>query len=98
MAGADMAPAQLAEFSALFGGAAPALASPDRAAWLARLGGVTLVSDGYLAFRDNIDEASRIGVSYVVEPGGSSRAADVDAACAEYGITLARTSLRLFRH
>jgi phosphoribosylaminoimidazolecarboxamide formyltransferase/IMP cyclohydrolase len=98
MAGADMTPAQLGEFGALFGGAAPALPSADRAAWLARLDGVTLVSDGYLPFRDNIDEASRIGVSYIVEPGGTSPAAEVEAACAEYGMTLARTGLRLFRH
>jgi phosphoribosylaminoimidazolecarboxamide formyltransferase / IMP cyclohydrolase len=98
MAEADMTPAQQREFGAHFGGAAGGPAAPDRAAWLARLEGLTLVSDGYLPFRDNIDEASRIGVRYVVEPGGSSRAAEVEAACAEYGMTLVRTGLRLFRH
>lgn len=98
MADADMTRRQLAEFGALFGGAA-ALAAPDREAWLAHLDGVTLVSDGFLPFRDDIDEASRVGVRYVVEPGGSaSRAGDIETACAEYGMTLARTGLRLFRH
>ena len=47
---------------------------------------------------DNIDHASRIGVRYVIEPGGSIRSADVAAACTEHGITLARTGLRLFHH
>lgn len=98
MTDADMTPAQRSEFGVLFGGATAALAAPARAEWLARLDEVTLVSDGFLPFRDNIDEASRIGVRHVIEPGGSSRAAGVEAACAEYGMTLARTGLRLFRH
>jgi phosphoribosylaminoimidazolecarboxamide formyltransferase/IMP cyclohydrolase len=42
--------------------------------------------------------ASRVGVCHVIEPGGSSRSADVAAACAEYGMTLVRTGLRLFHH
>jgi phosphoribosylaminoimidazolecarboxamide formyltransferase / IMP cyclohydrolase len=98
MTDADMTPPQRREFDALFGSAGPELTAADRTAWLARLDGVSLVSDGYLPFRDNIDEASRVGVRYVIEPGGASRAADVEAACAEYGMTLARTGLRLFRH
>jgi phosphoribosylaminoimidazolecarboxamide formyltransferase/IMP cyclohydrolase len=98
MAGADMTPGQLAEFGQLFPGVAPGLGGPERAEWLARLDGVTLVSDGYLPFRDNIEHASRAGVRYVIEPGGSSRAADVEAACAEHGMTLVRTGLRLFHH
>jgi phosphoribosylaminoimidazolecarboxamide formyltransferase / IMP cyclohydrolase len=98
MAGADMTPAQRREFGALFGSAPAALDAPASAQWLGRLDEVTFVSDGYLPFRDNVDEASRIGVRYVIEPGGSSRAAEVEAACAEYGMTLASTGLRLFRH
>jgi phosphoribosylaminoimidazolecarboxamide formyltransferase / IMP cyclohydrolase len=54
--------------------------------------------DGYLPFRDNIDHASRAGVRYVVEPGGSARSGEVAAACAEYDMTLAQTGLRLFYH
>ena len=98
MAEADMTPGQLTEFGRLFPGVLTALASADRNAWLGRLDGITLVSDGYLPFRDNIDYASRIGVRYIVEPGGSSRAADVEAACAEHRMTLVRTGLRLFQH
>jgi phosphoribosylaminoimidazolecarboxamide formyltransferase/IMP cyclohydrolase len=98
MTEADMTPGQLAEFGRLFPGVPAALAPTERAAWLRKLDEVTLVSDGYLPFRDNIDHASRAGVRYVVEPGGSSRAVDVEAACAEYGMTLVRTGQRLFHH
>jgi phosphoribosylaminoimidazolecarboxamide formyltransferase / IMP cyclohydrolase len=82
MADADMTPPQRREFDALFGSAGPELTAADRTGWLARLDEVSLVSDGYLPFRDNSDEASRVGVRYVIEPGGASRAADVEAACA----------------
>jgi phosphoribosylaminoimidazolecarboxamide formyltransferase / IMP cyclohydrolase len=93
-----MTPGQLVEFATLFPGTAPYLDPAERNQWLARLDGVTLSSDGFLPFRDNIDHASRIGVRYVVEPGGSSRSGEVAEACAEYGMTLIRTGLRLFHH
>ncbi len=98
MAEDDMTPRQLAEFAALFPRTEPYLDPAERNRWLARLDAVTLISDGFLPFRDNIDHASRFGVRYVVEPGGSSRSDDVAAACAEYGMTLVRTGLRLFHH
>jgi len=94
----DMTAGQLAQFGALFPAAAAAMRQPERDAWLARLDGVTMVSDGYLPFRDNVDYASRIGVRYVIEPGGSIRSSEVTEACAEYGMTLVRTGLRLFHH
>lgn len=97
MAEADMTPAQRAQFGALFPAAA-ALQPAERDAWLPRLDGVTMVSDGYLPFRDNVDHASRVGVRYVIEPGGSIRSTEVAEACAEYGMTLVRTGLRLFHH
>ena len=98
LAEADLTPGQLAEFAMLFPGARAAMAPSERAGWLAELDAVTLVSDGYLPFRDNVDHVSRIGVRYVVEPGGSSRALDVETACVEYGMTLIRTGMRLFHH
>jgi phosphoribosylaminoimidazolecarboxamide formyltransferase/IMP cyclohydrolase len=77
--------------------------NPHQAARIAagaveRLKGVTLASDGFLPFRDNIDHASTIGVECVVEPGGSSREDEIAAACREHDITLVRTGLRLFHH
>lgn len=97
MAAGDMTPAQAGEFARLFPGAGIPGAD-ERSAWLARLSGLTLASDAYLPFRDNIDEASRLGVRYVVEPGGSTRSGEVAAACAEYDMTLIRIGQRLFRH
>jgi phosphoribosylaminoimidazolecarboxamide formyltransferase/IMP cyclohydrolase len=98
MAGGDMTPVQRAEFGQLFPGVSAELTAAERARWAGLLTAVTLASDGYLPFRDNIDHASRAGVRHVVEPGGSIRSDEVAAACAEYGMTLTRTGLRLFRH
>jgi AICAR transformylase/IMP cyclohydrolase PurH len=74
------------------------LTPDERASWLGRLTGVAFVSDGYLPFRDNIEQASRHGVSCVAEPGGSIHSGDIADACAEYGISLVHTGLRLFHH
>jgi len=74
------------------------LTDAERRDWLARLDGVSLVSDGFVPFRDNIDHAQRHGVRFVAEPGGSTRDDEVEAACREYGMTLVHTKLRLFHH
>lgn len=74
------------------------LGADERRAWLARLSGVSLVSDGFIPFRDNIDHAVRHGVRFIAQPGGSTRDADIAAACREYGIAMAQTHLRLFHH
>lgn len=73
-----------------------ALSEAECDAWT--LDGVTYVSDGALPYRDNVDLAARHGVELVAEPGGSIRSPEVEAACREHGITLLRTSLRLFHH
>jgi phosphoribosylaminoimidazolecarboxamide formyltransferase/IMP cyclohydrolase len=70
----------------------------ERREWAARLSGVAFASDGALPFRDNVDHAARHGVRWIAEPGGSLRSAEVAEACAEHGITLVRTGLRLFQH
>ncbi|MFB7718495.1 hypothetical protein [Nocardia sp. NPDC056100] len=64
----------------------------------AKLSGITLISDGYLPFRDNVDAAAEHGVELIVEPGGSLRSDAVAEACREHRITLARTGVRLFHH
>lgn len=70
----------------------------DRADWLTGLDRVIMVHDGAIPFRDNVDHAARIGTAMIIEPGGSTAAADVEQACAEHGITLIRTGRRLFLH
>ena len=70
----------------------------ERRKWLDSLTGVSMASDAFIPFRDNIDRAAMSGVRYVVQPGGSVRDSDVIAACKEYGITMARGGVRLFHH
>jgi phosphoribosylaminoimidazolecarboxamide formyltransferase/IMP cyclohydrolase len=74
------------------------LGEDEKREWIARQRGVSLVSDGFIPFRDNVDHAAKHGVRFIAEPGGSTRDADVEAACREYGITLVHTKLRLFHH
>ena len=65
---------------------------------MAQLDDVTVVHDAFIPFRDNIDFARHYGARTVVEPGGSVREAEVQAACEELGVTLVRTGTRLFHH
>ncbi|HKW08770.1 MAG TPA: phosphoribosylaminoimidazolecarboxamide formyltransferase [Gemmatimonadaceae bacterium] len=66
--------------------------------WMNQLSNLSLSSDGFIPFRDNIDRAVRAGVGYVLQPGGSARDDEVIAACNEYGIWMAFSGLRLFYH
>lgn len=74
------------------------LTDGERAAWLARQDGVSMASDGFLPFRDNVDHARKHGVRFIAQPGGSARDAEVEEACREHGIAMAHTSVRLFHH
>ena len=74
------------------------LSEEEKRRWVAELDGVSLVSDGFIPFRDNIDHAQRHGVRFIAQPGGSTRDGEIEAACAEYGIALVHTKLRLFHH
>ncbi len=60
--------------------------------------GVSLGSDAFFPFDDNIERAYRSGVSYIAEPGGSIRDDDVIKCCDKYGIAMAFTGMRLFHH
>ena len=60
--------------------------------------GVAVSSDGFFPFRDSIDECSKYGVSFIVQPGGSVSDADVTHACDQYGIVMFCSGLRLFSH
>jgi phosphoribosylaminoimidazolecarboxamide formyltransferase/IMP cyclohydrolase len=95
---ADLTPQEHAHLARALTGPAAGLGPDQRAQWSRRLTGVAFASDGHLPFRDNVDHAQRHGVSCIAEPGGSVRSGEVAAACGEYGITLARTGLRLFCH
>jgi phosphoribosylaminoimidazolecarboxamide formyltransferase/IMP cyclohydrolase len=63
-----------------------------------RTRGSVLASDAFFPFRDNVDEAARVGVTAIVQPGGSMRDADSIAACNEHGLAMLFTGIRHFRH
>lgn len=93
----DMTAGEWAAFAEVAGDTRP-IPADLQSAWGEQLEGVTLASDGFIPFRDNIDYAGRYGVRYVVEPGGSMRTPEVAAACRELGISLVHTGIRLFHH
>ena len=70
----------------------------EKAAWLSQLTGVSLGSDAFFPFGDNIERAHKSGVSYIAQPGGSVRDDNVIATCDKYGIAMAFTGVRLFHH
>ena len=90
-------PQELAQLAADLPGA-QRLTKEEKRAWLDKLTGVSLGSDAYFPFRDSIDRASRSGVKYIAEPGGSNRDEEVIAAANEYGMAMAFTGIRLFHH
>ena len=74
------------------------LTTDEKRQWLNSLRDVALSSDAYFPFRDNVDRASRSGVRYVVQTGGSNRDDEVIDAANEYGMVMAFADLRLFHH
>ena len=74
------------------------LTQADKDEFLATFTGVSLGSDAFCPFSDNIKRAKKSGVSYIAEPGGSIRDDLVIQACDEYGMVMAFTGMRLFHH
>ena len=74
------------------------LTREEKAAWIAQLSGVTVGSDAFFPFGDNVERARKSGVQYIVQPGGSIRDDHVIATCDKYGIAMAFTGMRLFHH
>lgn len=70
----------------------------EKKAYLSTISGVSLGSDAFFPFSDNIERAKRSGVSYIAQPGGSVRDSDVIEACDRLGIVMAFTGMRLFHH
>lgn len=74
------------------------LSREEKRKWLDKVTGVSLGSDAFFPFGDNIERAHRSGVSYIVEAGGSIRDDNVIEVCDKYGITMAMCGIRLFHH
>jgi phosphoribosylaminoimidazolecarboxamide formyltransferase / IMP cyclohydrolase len=94
----DWTKEERARWEGLFDSVPDALTQEDKEAFLKEATGVSLSSDAFFPFRDSIDHASKVGVSYVAQPGGSVQDAQVTEACDEYGMAMAFTNVRLFHH
>ena len=70
----------------------------EKKAWLKELSGVTVGSDAFFPFGDNVERARKSGVEYIVQPGGSIRDDNVIDTCNKYNIAMAFTGIRLFHH
>ena len=74
------------------------LTKEEKKEWLKTLSGVSLGSDAFFPFGDNIERAKRSGVEFVAQPGGSIRDDNVIDTCDKYGMTMCFTGIRLFHH
>ena len=74
------------------------LTAEEKRAWLDAVTGVSLGSDAFFPFGDNIERAHKSGVEFIAQPGGSIRDDNVIDTCNKYGIAMAFTGIRLFHH
>ena len=70
----------------------------EKRAWLDKMTDVSLGSDAFFPFGDNIERAHKSGVKYIAQPGGSVRDDNVIATCNKYNMAMAFTGIRLFHH
>ena len=70
----------------------------DKKAWLKNFSGVSLASDAFFPFGDNIERAHKSGVEFIAQSGGSIRDDNVIETCDKYNIAMAMTHIRLFHH
>ena len=76
----------------------PVFTKEEKQAWLSKMTDVSLGSDAFFPFGDNIERAHKSGVRYIAQPGGSVRDDNVIEVCNKYGIAMAFTGIRLFHH
>ena len=74
------------------------LTDEEKAEYLSKIDGVSLGSDAFFPFSDNIERAKKSGVKYIAQPGGSIRNDLVIETCDKYGMVMAFTGMRLFHH
>ncbi|MGN0167293.1 MAG: phosphoribosylaminoimidazolecarboxamide formyltransferase [Acetatifactor sp.] len=76
----------------------PVFTREEKRAWLDKMQDVTLGSDAFFPFSDNIERAYKSGVRYIAQPGGSVRDDAVIECCDKYNMVMAFTGIRLFHH
>ena len=94
----DFTPEERTRWEANFDSIPPPLTDAAKSEYMSALSGVILSSDAFFPFRDGIDHASKVGVSYVVQPGGSVADKSIIDTCNEYGMGMCMTGVRLFHH
>lgn len=76
----------------------PVFTEEEKRAWLNTMTDISLGSDAFFPFSDNIERAYKSGVRYIAQPGGSKRDQDVINACNDHNIAMCFTGIRLFHH
>ncbi|MGC8765899.1 MAG: phosphoribosylaminoimidazolecarboxamide formyltransferase [Brevinematia bacterium] len=94
----DITEAEMKDWENVFKKIPERLTKEKKEEWLSNFKNVSLGSDAFFPFRDNIDRAYKSGVKYVAQPGGSVRDDIVIQACNEYGMVMCFTGVRLFHH
>lgn len=94
----DFTPIEHENWLGLFEIQPTTLTQEDKAKWMKELTGVSMASDAFFPFRDNIDHASKFGVQYVIQPGGSQADPQIIEACNQYNMVMVMSGIRQFTH
>lgn len=94
----DFTAEEKARWEAQFSSVPEPLTEEEKADFMKGANGISISSDAFFPFRDSIDHASKVGVSYIAQPGGSVQDEQVTEACNEYDMAMCLTGVRLFHH
>lgn len=94
----DFTPQEYAQWVELFEEVPSPLTDAEKLEFMKSLEDVSLSSDAFFPFRDSIDHASKYGVKFIAQPGGSIADDEVLTSCDEYNMIMAFTNIRLFHH
>ena len=94
----DFSNTEYMEWLNLFNTKPEMLTEEEKMNYLNEIDDVSLSSDAFFPFRDNIDTASKYGVKYIIQPGGSIQDGNIRNACNEYGMAMITTDKRMFLH
>lgn len=94
----DITPMEMKDWGNVLKKIPDRLSKEDKESYLSNMTGVSLGSDAFFPFRDNIDRAAKSGVKYIAQPGGSIRDDVVIEACDECDMAMTFSNLRLFHH
>ena len=94
----DFTPIEKEGWNNLFTSVPDPLTDEEKQEFLKTLTGVSMASDAFFPFRDNIDHASKFGVKYIIQPGGSVQDKGVIEACDQYDMAMVMSGSRMFTH